>query len=58
MVDGLDGYVLEGSGKGTRFYEFGSLNADNVLTTLSFQVPSELDIEDFVEPILASLTWQ
>lgn len=57
-IAGVEGYVLQGKGPGGQYYEWGGLDADNVLTTLGFVVPDGLDVKEWVEPVLASLQWQ
>ncbi|MEV4999543.1 hypothetical protein [Nocardioides sp. LML1-1-1.1] len=57
-IAGVEGFVLEGQGPNGQFYEWGGLDADNVLTTVAFVVPNGLDLEEWVEPVLASLQWQ
>ncbi len=57
-IGGVSGFVLEGTGDKGQFYEWGGLDANNVLTTLVFIVPAGLDVAEWVEPVLASVQWQ
>ncbi|NHA01641.1 hypothetical protein G5V59_22945 [Nocardioides sp. W3-2-3] len=57
-IGGVRGFVLEGRSAKGQYYEWGALNAKNVLTTVCFIVPDGLDVADWVEPVLASLQWQ
>lgn len=57
-IAGVEGYVLEGRDAEARYYEWGGLDADNVLTVVRFTIPAGLDAEEWIEPVLASLQWQ
>lgn len=57
-IGGVEGYVLEGQGPKGQLYEWGGLDADNVLTQVTFVIPNGLDVKEWVEPVLASLQWQ
>lgn len=57
-IAGVEGYVLEGQDDEAQYYEWGGLDADNILTVVRFTVPAGLDLEDWAEPVLASLQWQ
>lgn len=57
-LEGVKGFVLEGKGTGFNYYEWAGLDADNALVTVTFMIPTELEVDDFVEPILASFEWR
>lgn len=59
-LGGVRGFVLEGRSKalGFNYYEWSGLDADNALVTVTFMIPVELELEDYVEPVLASLAWR
>lgn len=55
-VNGVTGYVLRSENDETRFYEFGVLHAGTSFR-INLEVPLEMELEDWVEPILASIEW-
>lgn len=57
-IGGVEGFVLEGKGPEGQFYEWGGLDADNVLTQVTFEIPNGVDVAEWVEPVLASLQWK
>ncbi|KRC59518.1 MULTISPECIES: hypothetical protein [unclassified Nocardioides] len=57
-VKGVKGYVFEGTGLHFNYYEWGGLDAGNRAVVLTFMIPTELDLADYVEPALASLEWR
>lgn len=57
-LKGVRGFVLEGKGPGFNYYEWGGLDADNAMVVVTFMIPVELKVEDYVEPVLASFEWR
>lgn len=55
-VGGVVGFVLQSETDEARFYLFGA-DHDGTSYTFGFEVPVELALDDWVEPILASITW-
>lgn len=56
-IGGVMGYVLTGGGDRGQIYEWGGLDENNVLTVFTFVIPEGADVEEWVEPILASIEW-
>lgn len=56
-VNGVPGFVLQSETDAARFYLFGA-DRDGISYTFSLEVPVELAPADWVEPILASITWE
>lgn len=56
-VNGVPGFVLRSETDEARFYLFGA-DRDGISYTFSLEVPVELPLADWVEPILASVTWK
>jgi hypothetical protein len=58
VINGQEGWVLEGSGKETTFYEFGTYHA-GVTVFITFQYPtSHAAGEEWRESVLASVEWK
>lgn len=55
-VNGVTGYVLSSEGDESNFYLFGVLH-EGTSFRLFLEAPLEVDLEDWVEPILASIEW-
>jgi len=55
-VNGVTGYVLRSENDRSSFYLFGVLH-EGTSFHLSLEVPLEEELEDWIEPILASIEW-
>ena len=55
-VNGVTGYVLRSEDDAANYYLFGALHK-GIAFSLSMEVPLELELEDWIEPILASIEW-
>ncbi|WP_157874124.1 hypothetical protein [Psychromicrobium lacuslunae] len=57
-IAGVKGFVLQSSDSEKQFYEWGGLDANNVLTVLAFKIPTGAGLDKWVEPTLASIEWK
>lgn len=58
VVNGREGWVLEGADADHLFYTFGSINA-GAFVTLNFTLPIDLSApQDLIDSVLASIEWK